>query len=509
MPAFPGSRSVSHGNPPAGLPLGPEVRPDDVVGGNYRVVAPLGQGGMALVFRVKHMRLGTLAAIKVPRLGLEAALIERFLNEARAHLSLVGRPHIVAPMELDTLADGRPFLVMQLVDGITLEAWLTERLKKPPEDSVKALAKVLRFAVQVALGLDAAHQQRPPIVHRDLKPANIFIDATQTVVVASKQVELLRIGDFGLAWSAGDDTTPMGTPEYVSPEQTLGLEMTPQSDLYSLGVVLFQMIEERVPFESRDTVELLTKHRTLPAPRLTNQLASKLPELAELVDQLLEKKPVDRPRNAMEVVYRLEAILARLEGRVEATKVNVDLASFNAARPTDLLPVPRPVPDQSLTTSEKLATAGASSTRLNQVVAGLAAIGVALFLWLVFREGPKPVELPPVKPPEVVMPVVVPPPVPVVAVVDAGGEPDELAPVRPSVKPVVVRQKYAACPDKRWKDMRQQDLGDIEAKANAMEPNEVKHQVEILGGAVAAATTGEDCARVTARIEALLKRAVK
>lgn len=488
-----------------------ELKPGDLVGGDYRIVKALGEGGMALVFQIENLTLGTMAAMKVPRVGLDQALVDRFVTEARAHMTLVGQTHVVAPMQVGKLSDDRPFLVMQLVRGEVLDKWLLDPSNHPGEP-VQALAMVLRFGIQIGLGLDAAHRQKPSIIHRDLKPSNVFVDDEQTVTIASKQVPLLRIGDFGLAWSPGQDTTPMGTPGYVSPEQSLGLEPIPQSDLYSLGAILYELIEGRSPFVSGDTVELLTMHRNDPVPPLRNREARAIPELIELVDQLLAKQPDQRPWNAREVVSRLEGILTRLEGRADVTNVNVNLAAFNASRGTDLLPLPVEVKPTTLmpVSSAQLEVPPSQSRRRLLIAFVLFLIVVPVGAWLVTR----PPEPPPVNPvPRVDPPVlVVPPLVPVAVnvVIDAGAsqpiDDDPLAPVG-IAKPLA--PKLPACePTVQWKQRRQLDLADIEEHANMLEPVEVERAVRKLGEAVERASTGQECARVAASIEALKKRSI-
>lgn len=486
-----------------------ELKPGDLVGADYRIVKALGEGGMALVFQIENLTLGTMAAMKVPRVGLDQELVDRFVTEARAHMTLVGQTHVVAPMQVGKLGDDRPFLVMQLVRGEVLDKWLLDPSNRPGEP-VQALAMVLRFGIQIGLGLDAAHRQKPSIIHRDLKPSNIFVDDDQTVTIASKQVPLLRIGDFGLAWSPGQDTTPMGTPGYVSPEQSLGLEPIPQSDLYSLGAILYELIEGRSPFVSGDTVELLTMHRNDPVPALRNPEARAIPELVELVNQLLAKQPDQRPWNAREVISRLEGILTRLEGRADVTNVNVNLSAFNASRGTDILPLPESGKPTAVmpVSSAQLEVPPSQSRRRLLVAFALFLIVAAVGAWQVTRPPtPAPVKpLAPVEPPVLVIPPLE--PVAVAPVVDAGSpslvEDDPLAPVG-----VVKPPKLPTCdPTVQWKQRRQFDLADIEEKANALEPVEVENAVRQLGKAVERASTPQECARVAADIKALKNRSI-
>lgn len=456
-----------------------ELAPGDVAGA-YKLVEPIGEGGMALVYRVQHLTLGTTAAIKFPRAGLEKSFLDRFLIEARAHMRLVGRPHIVAPMQLDALPDGRPLLVMQLVDGQTLSTWWPEYLDSGPTPE-QALTTALRIVIQMALGLDAAHQQTPPIIHRDLKPGNTFVDATQTATISAKRVPLVRIGDFGLAWSEGDDTTPMGTPEYVSPEQSMGQEPTAQSDLYALGIVLYELIEGRLPFESDDVVELLKQHRDKKPPPLRNPEAVLWPELTQLIRALLEKQPAQRPRNAMEVVHRLDGVLTRIEKRNEKTNVGVSVADLEQrARQTDVLP---PAPTRVLPpgASTELPKGRLSKAWL-AVLLLLPLAGLGLYAAVGGRDvksAPPPV--PPVAPPSdtpapkepaPVAQVVAPLEPVAMPVVANSGSGDVLDSIKPVVAAKRVEPTGPPCePDARWrKDMELtlQELGRLAASSDAL-----------------------------------------
>jgi serine/threonine protein kinase len=487
-----------------------ELKPGDMVGPDYRIVKTLGQGGMALVFQIENLTLGTMAAMKVPRVGLDGQLVDRFVTEARAHMTLVGQTHVVAPMQVGKLADDRPFLVMQLVRGVVLDRWLFDPSHRP-SDPVQALAMALRFAIQIGLGLDAAHRQKPSIIHRDLKPSNIFVDAEQTVTIASKLVPLVRIGDFGLAWSPGQDTSPMGTPGYVSPEQSMGLEPIPQSDLYSLGAILYELIDLRPPFISDDAVELLMMHRNDLVPPLHNPATRDIPELTELVIQLLAKRPEERPWNAREVVSRLEGILTRLEGRAEVTNVNVNLATFQASRDTDLLPQPVPAKPTLPISSARLEVPPTQSRR-RLVLAAFALLVFAGFgLWRLTRTPAAPVGLSDVEPPSLSVtplePVAVAPIVDAGAVVELVGSVVELD-VEPlavvaSSSPKQITAKRE-CGTGKWRQAQNRHLQEIETVANALEPAEVERAVQKIGAAVDRASTPQECDSVETNIKLLM-----
>jgi serine/threonine-protein kinase len=496
------------------------LAPGDVIRGEYRIEELLGQGGMAYVYRVRHVTLNFAAALKTPKAGLEQALVDRFLLEAQAHFQLSSEPHVVNPKAFGQLPDGRPYLVMDLVDGVTLDVWLHQH----PDDA-KDLPLMLRFGIQIAQGLTALHSLTPPIIHRDLKPANIFVESRRTVAIAGVHVPLLRLNDFGLAWFQGQELLHSGTPEYVSPEQSLGLEPTTASDLYTLGVILYELIEQKVPFQDADTVALLRKHQEQPAPKLGRGCP---PELIDLVSSLLDKDPTKRPSSSRTVEVQLEGIIRRFEGNDQRT-VRASLSSITGTAPTQKLPPPEQratnmVGEAPLETGKR-DTQSAPELRRPPSRVGLAVAAVLLLLGGVFgvraltAEAPKPppeanTVAEPVKPVKPVEPVVkVPDPVPVaLAPIDAGPslvEDDPLAPISAKVPKAPVKPKVLCEPDARWKKTSMLNLAELEGRANTMAPVEIERAVGKLGAEVQAAATPEDCGRVTEKIEALVKRAIK
>lgn len=493
------------------------LAPGDVIRGEYRIEELLGQGGMAYVYKVRHVTLNFAAALKTPKAGLDQVLVDRFLLEAQAHFQLSSEPHVVNPKAYGQLPDGRPYLVMDLVDGLTLDVWLLQH-----RDDAKDLALMLRFGIQIAQGLTALHSLTPPIIHRDLKPANIFVEARRTVAISGVHVPLLRLNDFGLAWFQGQELLHSGTPEYVSPEQSLGLEPTIASDLYTLGVILYELIEQKVPFQDADTVALLRKHQEQPAPRLGRGCPA---ELVEFVASLLDKDPAKRPSSARQVEVQLEGILRRFEGNDQRT-VRASLSSINQTAPTTKLPPPEQRMTNMVAEAMETAKRETQTAELRKPPSrvGLVVAAVLLLLGGVFgvralmAEDPKPTPVvatvvDPVKQPDPV----VKPPEPTAAValapVDAGlaaAEDDPLAPISARVpKPAPMRPKVLCEPDPRWKKMRMADLSDLEGKANALPALEVERAVNKLGAEIQAAATPDDCARVQAGIDALMKRAIK
>jgi serine/threonine protein kinase len=229
--------------------------------GRYRVLEPIGTGGMASVYAGEHMILHHRVAIKVLHpASLDDPVAEaRFLNEARV-ISAIHHPSIVELFDLGRCPDGRPYVVMELLRGETLRA----RIERGPIDAMDAL----QLARQMASALGAAHAHH--IIHRDIKPDNVFL-VKDSEVWGGERVKVL---DFGVAKHAaaapGQDLTRtgviVGTPAYMSPEQCLGEEIDARSDIYSLGVVMFQMVTGQLPFLSPSTGELLAEHLYLAPP---------------------------------------------------------------------------------------------------------------------------------------------------------------------------------------------------------------------------------------------------
>jgi serine/threonine-protein kinase len=263
------------------------VAPTEIVGGRYRIDRPLGTGGMAEVFVATDLRLRRTVALKrIPAtVSPDATARARMAREARA-LARVNHPNVVTVFDI-VEDDGRPFLVMELVEGETLRHVLDR------EGSLRP-ARAIAIACEIASGLAAAHAQG--IVHRDLKPSNILLSSSGTV----------KIGDFGIARMATDARLTrtgevFGSPPYVSPEQLVGAPVDARADLYALGCVLFETLAGRPPFLGDDPVSLTYQH-VHAEPVLVDVLVPGIrPELAAVVHRLLAKDPKDRPRSADEV----------------------------------------------------------------------------------------------------------------------------------------------------------------------------------------------------------------
>lgn len=261
--------------------------------GPYQIIGPLGQGGMAAVYQAYHARLDRHVAIKVLHKAflLEEGFLTRFEREAQI-VAKLEHPHIVPVYDFSE-HEGQPYLVMKSIEGRTLKQVLS--------DGPLPLERVITLLSSIADALTYAHQKG--VLHRDIKPSNIIIDANG----------IPYLTDFGLARivKSGPSTMSadmiLGTPQYISPEQAAGLpELTPATDVYSLGVVLYEMVVGRVPFNADTPYAVVHDHIYTELPR-PSEMNPAIPEAVEQVlVKALAKKPADRyaTPNAMMQAFR-------------------------------------------------------------------------------------------------------------------------------------------------------------------------------------------------------------
>ena len=272
------------------------LRLADALGDELQLGEPLGVGASGAVFRARDPRLQRDVAVKVldPALGITADHEAEFLREARI-VSSVEHPHIV-PLYAAEARDGLLYLVMRLLPGRTLRDRIADVGALAPEEAA-------RLAHEIAEALELAHARG--VVHRDIKPDNVLIDSAGNAIVT----------DFGVSVVTGRADSPdalgatVGTPFYMSPEQALGDTVDGRSDVYALGVVLFEMLTGRVPFEGRSVRELIAKHVASPPPEASSIRPATPAALAALVTRMLAKAPAERPDSA-ELVRLLSAARA-------------------------------------------------------------------------------------------------------------------------------------------------------------------------------------------------------
>jgi len=301
-----------------------------VIDGRYRIDGVLGRGGMGVVYRARHEVLDKPFAIKILLPTEDNDVVERFVNEARA-ATAIGNEHIVDTVDFGQLPDGSTYFVMEYLEGRTL----SQRIKAEKFVPVTSAVSIAR---QIAEAMGAAH--RAGIVHRDLKPENIFLtkrDGTD---------DFVKLLDFGIAKMQARENkltragTIFGTPHYMSPEQAAASEVDTRADIYSLGVILYEMLAGQVPFDAENPMGLLTQHLYAPPVPLTarsNAPQALSVDLDAVVLTCMAKQPADRYGSMVDLLedlLRIErgeppAALARL---VTATDRNSGEALVRNAR---------------------------------------------------------------------------------------------------------------------------------------------------------------------------------
>lgn len=292
------------------LPEG--LSPGVVIDGRYTIVKPLGKGGMGVVFAAKHQATGEDLAVKlISAVGEDEMAVRRFFREAKASQRIV-HPGVIEVYDFGQTSDGRPFMVMEILEGEPLDELLARQ-------GVLAPRRALNIAAQIASALAASHAHQ--ILHRDLKPANVMIRREDGV-------ERVKVLDFGLAKAVEDDTGELGTvtatgmlvgtPQYMSPEQFQCADLGPPTDFYSLGVMLYEMLTGRVPFDGQNIYALMQAH-VLEDPVAPGDVAPNAdfsPEVEELCMQLLEKEEEARPTDAESLMERFRELAGGGDGAV-------------------------------------------------------------------------------------------------------------------------------------------------------------------------------------------------
>jgi serine/threonine-protein kinase len=267
------------------------------LGGKYRILRKIGSGGIGVVYAAEHVGLGTEVAVKVLRgaAAMDASEIARLRREARVQGS-IEHPHVVRTLDLDELPDGSIYVVMELLRGTSL----ANRLK---QYGLIAPGYAIPMYIQVCRALSAAHQLG--VVHRDLKPGNIFICDDKTVKVLD-----FGMSKFNEAESLTQDGYTLGTPEYMAPEQCIGAPVDARTDLYALGVVMFESLTGDLPIRGRNRRELLELHqRAIPRSLHETRPDLAFPDgLSRAIAQCLRKRAAERPSSARELEKALSEL---------------------------------------------------------------------------------------------------------------------------------------------------------------------------------------------------------
>jgi serine/threonine protein kinase len=307
--------------------------------GNYRILDRLGEGGMGVVYEAMHLSIQKLVAVKVihKEKAKDEEAFERFFQEARAIAKLESN-HIVQILDFGATQDGRPYLVMERLNG-----------KPLPSETKLPLARAVHIAKQVCKGLAAAHAQK--IVHRDLKPDNIFL------VNQDGAADLVKLLDFGIAFQLPEEDNEdakritsesfvMGTPLYMSPEQARG-HVDSRSDIYSLGVILYEMVTGKVPFDGSNSADILVKHLTQrPTPP-----SLLVPEISAALEDSILKAMTKDVGSRYQKIEDLLAALEAVETITKAEKTQEDLGAYNKASAKEVRR--NPPPDNAKTIENK------------------------------------------------------------------------------------------------------------------------------------------------------------
>lgn len=309
------------------------IAPGKTVGGRYKIKSHIGTGGMATVYLAQDLILERPVAVKVLRLDFHTnvAAMRRFQREAQSATQLV-HPNIVSVYDVGE-EDGTNYIVMEYVEGTDLKEYIRERGPLPPREAV-------RIMTQIVSAIELAHQNR--IIHRDIKPQNILIDREGNV----------KITDFGIAIALSETSltqtnTLLGSVHYLSPEQARGGMATIRSDIYALGIVLYELLVGEVPFEGESAVSIALKHFQEPLPRISQMLPTVPQSLENVVLKATAKEPLDRYSSCYEMLEDLQTCLNPERLHEPMFKPTAFSQETKVLQPIATGPIPRKTPATS------------------------------------------------------------------------------------------------------------------------------------------------------------------
>ncbi len=348
----------------------------------YQIEELLGQGGMSAVYRATDPNLRRVVAVKIihPHLSRSPDFMRRFEEEAAA-VARMRHSNIIQVYDFDH-DNNTYYIVFEYIPGETLQAWL-ERLNS--SNRLLPIADAIRIAASIAEALEFAHQQG--LIHRDVKPANVIVNVKGEPILM----------DFGIAKIVGGTQhtatgAVIGTARYMSPEQIKGERVDARTDLYSLGITLFEMLSGRPPFESDSVMTMMMMHVQDPVPNPL-ELRSDLPAaVIEVIYRALAKEPAERYATAAEMATALRDVLAKLENERAAVPVAVPTDITPTTPPVEISPQQPPPPPvtppqpaaAAATPTAASSAAGSSSLKKWGLIGGVVAV-LLLFVLLAYN----------------------------------------------------------------------------------------------------------------------------
>src|SRR5258706_5651563 len=326
-----------------------------IIDGRYRITKKLGEGGMGEVYAADHVHIEKRFAIKLLKAEIvsNAEAVKRFRQEARSSSS-IGHRNIIAIEDFGQLTDGRIYMCMELLNGAALNDMITQPM---PVD------RLLNILIQTGHGLAAAHAKG--IIHRDMKPENIF------VTIGPSGEDIPKLLDFGIAKVSGNDGqnhltrtgTIFGTPFYIAPEQALGNPVDARTDIYAVGVIMYECFAGSLPFQGESFMGILTQHITTepePVAQRAAKAGRQLPMgLADIIMRCMQKSPDQRYRTMDELVNALIAVYRTIAGPGMSTYME----AFPAGSAQHIMQ-PTPMPGYSGPQAQTIAAAPGSGPNM-------------------------------------------------------------------------------------------------------------------------------------------------